>query len=103
MSKASEDALCNLHKVVAEALTVAVTPREIEIEGKPEVILPSAAHLGAAIAFLKNNNITADPATNKELSDLEQALQARRGRRLSQKDLDDAARTFAMANGDLVQ
>lgn len=105
MAKASEDALGALHKAVAEALTQAVTPTEVDLgDGKKGTVLPSAAHLGAAIAFLKNNNITADPATNKELHGLEAALQARRQKRgLSQTDLDDAARAFAAANGDMIQ
>lgn len=71
---ASKNELGTLHAAVATALTTAVTP----IETEDGVAPPSAAHLMAAITFLKNNNITADAQTNKELQDLSKALAARR-------------------------
>lgn len=71
---ASKDDLGMLHSAVATALTTAVAP----IETEDGTVPPSAAHLMAAITFLKNNNITADAQTNKELQDLSKALAARR-------------------------
>lgn len=71
---ASKDELGTLHAAVAQALTVAVKPVVVDEVEVP----PSAAHIMAAITFLKNNNITADAQTNKELADLGAALAARR-------------------------
>mgnify|MGYP006348582141 FL=1 len=45
-----------------------------------EVFSATAAEISAAIAFLKNNNITADAATNQGLHDLSEALKNRRKR-----------------------
>lgn len=72
---ADNDTLQGLHAAVAKALADAISPTTNE-EG---MVLPaSAAHLSVAIAFLKNNNITASANTNKELADLSEALAARR-------------------------
>lgn len=74
MSKASEEALGDLHAAVAVALKEAINP-QAEV-GKPAIA--SAAHLAAAITFLKNNSITADPSTNQGLSDLRKDLAEKR-------------------------
>lgn len=74
MSKASESALGELHAAVAGALTNVIQATDKETG----VSLCTAAHLGAAIAFLKNNNITADPDTNKGLTALRDAIQRKR-------------------------
>lgn len=72
-TKASESALGELHAAVANALIGVIDAKD-----EAGVPLCTAAHLGAAIAFLKNNNITADPDTNKGLTDLRDALQRKR-------------------------
>jgi hypothetical protein len=98
MSATDKD-LGALHKEVAKTLTKAVAV----IEGEDGPVLPPAAFLGAAIAFLKNNNITADVTTNAELAALEDTLKQRRNKRLSAADLAEAAAQFERANGDFMQ
>lgn len=68
--KATEDHLGILHGVVAEYLTLKLS------SGKA-----TAAEVGAAITFLKNNSITADPSTNLALSNLSRTLAERRTKR----------------------
>lgn len=68
--RATEDKLGDLHGVVAEYLTLAISTGAV-----------SPAVLGAAISFLKNNSITASPSTNEALSRLSQTLQERRTKR----------------------
>lgn len=75
MSKASESALADLHGAVALALTAAVAPVKTEEGG---TIHASAAHISVAVAFLKNNNITADAEDNTGLAELKKALASRR-------------------------
>ena len=55
-----------------------VKKRENVEDNVEKVVKPSPALLSAAIAFLKNNNITADPATNAALAGLAETLQKRR-------------------------
>ena len=66
---ASETALGSLHGIVAEYLTLKLST------GKA-----TAAEVGAAITFLKNNSITADPATNAALASLKGTLANRKRR-----------------------
>ena len=68
---ATDKDLGELHKQVAITLTEVVKMTADEDGAKAP---PPAAYLGAAIAFLKNNNITADPTTNAALADLSDAL-----------------------------
>jgi hypothetical protein len=89
---ATEKELGSLHKVVAHALKTA-----IEAPGESGV---SAAVLGAAITFLKNNNITASPTENAALADLNQALNRRRRRTgMTPKQIEEASDQFARMNG----
>jgi hypothetical protein len=82
MSKASENALGALHGAVATALAQRLTApiRNADGEAIPgtEGSGCSAADITAAIAFLKNNNISADPTDSPGLSDLKALLTARR-------------------------
>lgn len=64
---ASEGALGELHATVAKVLTNAIQSEEV-----------NAAMLGAAITFLKNNNITANAEHNAELGELARALADKR-------------------------
>jgi hypothetical protein len=75
MSKATEDALADLHGAVAVALTGAVQGGVMEDGTR---VTASAAHIMAAITFLKNNNITADASSNAELGALAKALAEKR-------------------------
>lgn len=68
-TSATEGALASLHGVVAEFLTLKLS------SGKA-----TAAEVGAAITFLKNNNITASPSVNKALADLQGTLATRKRR-----------------------
>lgn len=102
---ASDKSLGALHQKVAEALTEQVEgydepvfDQEGEEKGTKRV-RPSPALLGAAIAFLKNNNITADATENEALKDLSTKLAARRKGKIPQAALDEAADAFASAHG----
>lgn len=70
MAKATEVKLSELHGVVADELK-----RRIE-EGEA-----SAADLGAAIKFLKDNHITASIEDNQGLSDLKKKLDEKMAKR----------------------
>jgi len=70
MAKATEAALSRLHGVVAEELTRRIQESEA-----------TAADLGAAIKFLKDNHITASIEDNQALSDLKQKLNERLAKR----------------------
>ena len=74
MSKATEAALAELHGAVATTLTAAMNMTSED--GIP--VPPPAAHIMAAITFLKNNNITADASSNTELIALQKALAEKR-------------------------
>lgn len=97
---ASEKVLGTLHEAVADALTEQVkgyVTQEVTAAGDVVDIpvKPSPALLGAAIAFLKNNNITADVEDNAAMRQLSEALAARRKKKIPQAQLDAAASDFA--------
>lgn len=97
---ASEQKLGELHEAVATAFAEQVKGFvETDEEGREKVIRPSPALLGAAVAFLKNNNITADATENEALVGLSKALQARRRKQLPQQALDEAVDTFSRSVG----
>ena len=101
---ASESTLGTLHEAVAEALTEQVKGYTVIEDEVEKVVKPSPALLGAAIAFLKNNNITADAEDNAALRELGESLKARRQKRLPQALLDEAADQFAdRFGGGMVQ
>ena len=82
MGKATESELGELHGAVARALTE-VIENGIVVgttgEDNTPIKAPApAAYLVAALAMLKQNNITADPSTNKGLADLSARLAAKR-------------------------
>lgn len=70
MTTATEEALGNLHIVVAEHLTDRIESGEA-----------TAAEVAAAISFLKNNNITCAPGEDSALNDLSKMMEARRSKR----------------------
>jgi len=70
MSRASEAALSTLHGVVAAELTRRIVQSEA-----------TAADIGAAIKFLKDNSITASIEDNAALSELKQKLDQRLAKR----------------------
>lgn len=102
---ASDKSLGALHQKVAEALTEQVEGYDEPVfnedgeEKGTKRVRPSPALLGAAIAFLKNNNITADATENEALRDLGNKLAARRRGKIPQQALDEAAEAFSAANG----
>lgn len=102
MTTASDKELGTLHKAVAVALQEQVEGYEEETEHGTRTVKPSPALLGAAIAFLKNNNITASATDNEELSKLSKALAAKRRGKLPQAALDEAAESYVYSTG-LVQ
>lgn len=93
---ASEKVLGELHEQVAKALTEQVVGYTETLEdGSSKLIRPSPALLGAAIAYLKNNNITADAEDNEALRELGAKLKERRSKRIPQASLDAAADAYA--------
>jgi hypothetical protein len=80
MSKASEEALGELHGHLAVALTTVIKDgaQVLDREGEVKSITAPASYFAAAIALLKNNNITADPTRNADLADLEKQLSEQR-------------------------
>ena len=97
---ASDKKLGGLHEIVADAFIEQVAGYEEEQEdGRIKRIRPSPALLGAATAFLKNNNVTADAEDNAALRELGNALAARRKKKLPPALLDDAADTYANSMG----
>lgn len=83
MSKADEGKLSKLHGVIAEVLTAQIqhkTEETIinatgEVEGTGEMEFDaSPAIIAAGIKFLKDNNITCDVSTNKNMGKLKEAL-----------------------------
>lgn len=102
---ATEKQLGDLHQEVAKALTAQVQGLDepvFDAEGgvvATKKIAPSPALLGAAIAFLKNNNITADAEGNQALKELNAKLAERRVRKVPQSALDEAASAYAATVG----
>jgi hypothetical protein len=89
---ATETALGSLHGIVAEFLTIKLA------SGKA-----TAAEVGAAITFLKNNSITADPAKNAALNKLNAALANRRtkGGHMTPSEMSEADRAFDAMMGSI--
>lgn len=102
MSKATEEALAELHGAVATALTTIMAGTVMEGGG---TAAPSAAHIMASITFLKNNNITADATSNAALAGLADALAKRKNAkgRLSKSVLDDVAEQLDRELGGMMQ
>ena len=94
MSKASEAKLAELHGALAEVLTkqldMPIVTKDGVIVQDTEGLGVSAAVLSVAVAFLKNNNISADAAGNTGLNDLAAKLAAKReeAKRNLRKPLD---------------
>lgn len=101
---ASEEALGALHKELAIALTQEVRGTVVTDDNGTRLVR-SASMISAAVAFLKNNNISCDPSENAELANLGKALAARRKGRaaISQTALDDAADQYAASVGERLQ
>lgn len=81
MSKASEEQLGELHRVIAEGLTDIIAAGVVvgTQDGTEVRSAAPPAYFTAGIAMLKLNNITADPSTNEALTGLAAALQKKRG------------------------
>jgi hypothetical protein len=102
--KANDAVLGELHGIVAEVLKMRLrAPLFHEGEAVPDTtgLGCSASELAVAVTFLKNNNITADPETNKALSDLREKLKESRDSgkaKLTRQSVQEAA---AMLERDL--
>jgi hypothetical protein len=117
MSKeaASTGELSALHALVSRVLTKQLQLADGALDrefSEEQLTLLTAAlgdtknALGAAITFLKNNNITASVEDNNELRQLQTELAATRARgkqKLSQTDLVEAAALFETATGTGLQ
>ena len=97
MSKATADDLGALHRAVSQVLTKKIAA-PLYREGEPvpdtEGLGATAAEISAAITFLKNNGVTADPSEDKGLQDLARQLEEQRKRakgRLNREALERAA------------
>ena len=106
---ASASSLGELHKALTFELMEQLKPREEPILNKDgeevgtRTVRASPAVLGAITAFLKNNNITADPEQNEALRDLTEKLAQRRMRKIPQAALDDAAEQYTQRFGMSLQ
>ena len=107
MSKATEDELAALHGVVAQGLKNRLMAPLIK-DGEPvpgtEGLGASPSDYAAAISFLKNNSITADPKRDDRLKDLEETLTRRRREAKNSmstldRALEDAAKEFEHSVG----
>lgn len=97
---ATDKDLGDLHKLVADSLAEDLAAADA-IE---DPVLRAVARKDAraqAIAFLKNNNITADPTTDSVLLSLREKLKARKP--VAKPALLEAAEQFAARNGDMLQ
>jgi hypothetical protein len=93
MTKATSVAELNaLHSLIAQALKQRL---EQDIEDN---IPTDAATLGAAIKFLKDNNVTADPADADDLSQLRDKLKEQSAQRRRK-----VGNVVALATADLEQ
>lgn len=91
MSKATSlDELNSLHQLVAKSLNTRLT------DDLKDGIPTDAATLGAAIKFLKDNEITADPASKEDLTELRDKLKQQAASRKK-----TAGNVIALANSDL--
>lgn len=107
MAAADEGTLGALHTKVAEVLIDALDgqtlPEITDEDGtviQEETKMPvSAAHITAAIQFLKNNNITCAPSQDNALGELERKMKERQEKRAKRRDGNvvdfDAAREQA--------
>lgn len=103
---ASESALGELHAAVAVGLTTVIKDGVpvADKEGDVTVAPAAPAYYAAAIAFLKNNSITASADENVALNNLAAALAAKRKDAktgLTQAGLDKAAEEFANIHANL--
>jgi hypothetical protein len=85
MSKASDEALGELHGAVASVLSEQLRERvnmtDEDTGESKEVYLASPAVLAQAIKFLKDNDITASIADDENLSELDDLLKRKREKR----------------------
>jgi hypothetical protein len=105
---ADEKVLGELHTAVAKVLTEALKGQELPGYFDPETsqevpgqtLPPSAAIIAAATKFLKDNNITCAPSKDNALGELEEAMKARRAKRIASKtDMRVATEDMAFMNG----
>lgn len=91
MAKASTVGELNeLHALIAKSLTQRIT-QDID-----DNIPTDAATLGAAIKFLKDNNVTADPADSDDLAELRNKLKEQAASRRK-----SVGNVVALASADL--
>ncbi len=109
---ASTEVLGGLHSLVARVLTKQLkladdalagelTPEQIEV--LTDVLSDTKVAIGAAISFLKNNNITASPEKSAALRELEDELSKKRAAgkgRLTPAQMEEAAQAFAAMTGE---
>ncbi|WP_448500708.1 hypothetical protein [Sphingomonas sp.] len=103
---ADETALGSLHDKVARTLTrlldgTDLPTGEVDDDGNDIVtkMEPSAAILTASIQFLKNNNITCQPAKDNALGELEAKLRESRNRKANRADLVAAREQVGFLSG----
>jgi hypothetical protein len=78
--KASTDALEQLHNLIATKLgSMIENGRKVVVGEEVDVVDVDAATLSAAIRFLKDNGVTAVPATGTPLGDLLNQMQGGEG------------------------
>lgn len=98
---ASEKLLGSLHEVVTDSLLADFEAAD-SIEDPGLRALARDKVRAQAITFLKNNNITSDPETDKGLAALREKLKTR-SNRPPKAAFEEAAEAFAATHGDLMQ
>jgi hypothetical protein len=76
-SRATEEALAALHKALAEEMAETLeTGQEVfdKSTGEVKLVRPGASYLNAVRQFLKDNDITTNPATDPALKRIGMAL-----------------------------
>jgi hypothetical protein len=100
---ASDTELGELHATIASQLAAIIRDGATvtDKEGNQVQVSAGPAYFGAAIAFLKNNNITADVSENAELAELALTLKKKRdSRKLTSAQLAEAQRAFEGLSGE---
>lgn len=106
MSKATEAKLGELHGAIAEGLTDVIqngVTMGIGEDGQPIKATASPAFFAAGIAFLKNNNITADPGTNEGLKNLQGKLAQKRKDSKTQLNATDLKTLEELGAAELIR
>lgn len=100
---ASEQLLGQLHEKFAMYLMGLMDQKGTDEEGNEYTIPMTAAEAAVLRAFLKDNNIQADPDASADLKVLDAQLRRAVGDSVSQAEMDDIMATFERQAGGTMQ